>query len=66
MAFEPIAEQKLELVVITNLLPVAQKNCIWKVILGLGFVCPCLETLGMNLDKLDSSLMSFSVIEVGY
>lgn len=36
MGFEPTAEQKLELVVITNLFPVAQKTCIWKVILGFG------------------------------
>jgi hypothetical protein len=50
MGFEPTAEQKLEIVIITNLFPVAQKNCIWKVILGFGFVCPSLETLGMNLD----------------
>jgi hypothetical protein len=49
MGFEPTAEQKLELVVITNLFPVAQKKSIRKVILGLGFVCPFLETLGMNL-----------------
>jgi hypothetical protein len=50
MGFEPTSEQKLELIVITNLFPVAPKNCICKVMVGLGFVCQTLETLEMNLD----------------